>query len=191
MLSWWPWIQWCFYLFAFFFQSSLVKFNDQRPESQRNSELFFAVFEWRDPYIQEIKLVGPQKIYSSSLKTNKTLTTCLCDWSFHSQQLVTANTWSSIAILCGVFMALFKAANFAKLTIQWIIRMRKRYLRNKAKEMTPVTDNWAKVTVSQRNDKHFIKEFCFVILSQNYMYHHKDVVSLTFWVNISGKLFHF
>lgn len=60
---------------------------------------------------------------------------------FHSQQLVTANAWSSIAILCGVFMALFKAANFAKLTIQWIIRMRKRYLRNKAKEMTPVTDN--------------------------------------------------
>lgn len=92
-------------------ESSLVKFNDPRPESERSNQLFFAVFEWRDPYIQEIKL------------------------------LVTANAWSSIAILCGVFMALFKAANFAKLTIQWIIRMRKRYLRNKAKEMTPVTDN--------------------------------------------------
>lgn len=92
-------------------ESSMVKFNDPRPESERNNELFFAVFEWRDPYIQEIKL------------------------------LVTANAWSSIAILCGVFMALFKAANFAKLTIQWIIKMRKRYLRNKAKEMTPVTDN--------------------------------------------------
>lgn len=92
-------------------ESAVVKFNDKRPESEQTNQLFFAVFEWRDPYMQEIKLI------------------------------VTANPWSSVAILCGVFMALFKAANFAKLTIQWIIRMRKRHLRNKAREMNPITDN--------------------------------------------------
>ncbi|XP_034015295.1 proton-activated chloride channel [Thalassophryne amazonica] len=89
-------------------ESTVVKFNDKRPEAQKSNELFFAVFEWRDPFMQEIRLI------------------------------VTANAWNSIAILCGVFMALFKAANFAKLTIQWIIRMRKRHLRNKAKELNQI-----------------------------------------------------
>lgn len=89
-------------------ESSVVKFNDKRPPQERTNELFFAVFEWRDPFIQEIKLI------------------------------VTANPWSALAILCGVFMALFKAANFAKLSIQWIIRMRKRHLRNKARELNPI-----------------------------------------------------
>ncbi|XP_013873497.1 proton-activated chloride channel [Austrofundulus limnaeus] len=88
-------------------ESSVVKFNDKRAD--KTTELFFAVFEWRDPFIQEIRLI------------------------------VTANPWSSIAILCGVFMALFKAANFAKLTIKWIIKMRKRHLRNKARELNPVS----------------------------------------------------
>ncbi|XP_028293031.1 proton-activated chloride channel [Gouania willdenowi] len=64
-------------------ESAVVKFNDKRPDPEKFNELFFAVFEWRDPFIQEIRLI------------------------------VTANPWSSIAILCGVFMALFKAANFA------------------------------------------------------------------------------
>lgn len=90
-------------------ESAVVKFNDKRPESEQTNQLFFAVFEWRDPFMQEIKLI------------------------------VTANPWNSVAILCGVFMALFKAANFAKLTIQWIIRMRKRHLRNKARELNQVT----------------------------------------------------
>lgn len=92
-------------------ESTVVTFNDKRPVEERTNQLFFAVFEWRDPFIQEIRL------------------------------LVTANPWSSVAILCGVFMALFKAANFAKLTIQWIIRMRKRHLRNKQRELNPITDN--------------------------------------------------
>ncbi|KAM7376315.1 hypothetical protein PAMP_006057 [Pampus punctatissimus] len=89
-------------------ESAVVKFNDKRPESEKTNELFFAVFEWRDPYMQEIRLI------------------------------VTANPWSSVAILCGVFMALFKAANFAKLTVRWIIRMRKRLLRNKSRELNQV-----------------------------------------------------
>ncbi|XP_041668000.1 proton-activated chloride channel [Cheilinus undulatus] len=92
-------------------ESAVVKFNDKRPEPEQTNQLFFVVFEWRDPYMQEIKLI------------------------------ITANPWSSVAILCGVFMALFKAANFAKLTIQWIIKMRKRHLRNKARELNPITDS--------------------------------------------------
>ncbi|XP_057714589.1 proton-activated chloride channel isoform X6 [Corythoichthys intestinalis] len=89
-------------------ESTVVKFNDKRPEPERSNQLFFVVFEWRDPFIQEIQLI------------------------------VTANPWSSAAILCGVFMALFKAANFAKLTVQWIIRMRKRHLRNKARQLSTI-----------------------------------------------------
>lgn len=63
---------------AFFFQSSLVKFNDPRPESESNNQLFFAAFEWRDPYIQEIKLVGSlsqRRLYSFSFYV---LTRCPC-----------------------------------------------------------------------------------------------------------------
>ncbi|XP_040056001.2 proton-activated chloride channel isoform X1 [Gasterosteus aculeatus] len=89
-------------------ETAVVKFNDKRPESERTNQLFFAVFEWRDPYMQEIRLI------------------------------VTANPWNSVAILCGVFMALFKAANFAKLTIQWTIKMRKRHLRNKTRELNQI-----------------------------------------------------
>lgn len=155
-----PWQ--CVFL-HFLFQSSLVKFNDHRPEFERNNQLFFAAFEWRDPYIQEIKLVSPWKQPTLLLLLKKKIIIksyhVYVTAFFHSQQLVTANAWSSIAILCGVFMALFKAANFAKLTIQWIIRMRKRYLRNKAKEMTPVTDNWAKVTVKWMTGE----EFCYFV----------------------------
>ncbi|KAM9341585.1 proton-activated chloride channel [Symphorus nematophorus] len=93
-------------------ESSVVKFNDKRPEPEQSNQLFFAAFEWRDAFMQEIQLI------------------------------VTANPWSSVAILCGVFMALFKAANFAKLTVQWIIKMRKRHLRNKAaQELSPITDS--------------------------------------------------
>ncbi|KAM3594105.1 uncharacterized protein V6R79_002393 [Siganus canaliculatus] len=92
-------------------ESAVVKYNDRRPESEKKNELFFAVFEWRDPFMQEIRLI------------------------------VTANPWSSVAILCGVFMALFKAADFAKLTIKWIIRMRKRHLKNKARELNQMANN--------------------------------------------------
>lgn len=90
-------------------ETAVVKFNDKRPQGQRSTQLFFAVFQWRDPFIQDIRLI------------------------------VTANPWSSAAILCGVFMALFKAANFAKLTIQWIIRMRRRQRRNRRRELNQIT----------------------------------------------------
>ncbi|XP_073340218.1 proton-activated chloride channel [Pagrus major] len=92
-------------------ESTVVTFNDKRPVEEKTNQLFFAAFEWRDPFIQEIRLI------------------------------VTANPWSSVAILCGVVMALFKAANFAKLTIQWIIKMRKRHLRNKQRELNLITDS--------------------------------------------------
>ncbi|XP_023695131.1 proton-activated chloride channel [Paramormyrops kingsleyae] len=90
-------------------ESSVVRYNDKRPESQRTNQLFFVVFEWRDVFIQEVR------------------------------DIVTANAWNSVAILCGVFMALFKVANFAKLSVKWIMKIRKAHLRRRAKEMTQVT----------------------------------------------------
>ncbi|MCJ8736860.1 hypothetical protein PDJAM_G00017340 [Pangasius djambal] len=88
-------------------ESSVVKYNDRR--SSQDDELFFIVFQWRDPFIQQVK------------------------------DIVTANPWNSIAILCGVLMALFKVANFAKLSIKWIIKIRKRHLRAKIREMNQIS----------------------------------------------------
>ncbi|KAL2099308.1 hypothetical protein ACEWY4_005788 [Coilia grayii] len=82
-------------------ESNVVKYNDRRPAAERTNELFFVVFQWRDPFIQEVK------------------------------NIVTANPWNTFAILCGVFMALFKAANFAKLTVRWIVKIRKRHKKGK------------------------------------------------------------
>uniref|UniRef100_A0A671QYT9 Proton-activated chloride channel n=1 Tax=Sinocyclocheilus anshuiensis TaxID=1608454 RepID=A0A671QYT9_9TELE len=55
------------------------------------------------------------------------------------EQIVTANPWNTIAILCGVFMALFKAADFAKLSIKWTIKIRKRHLRAKMRELNQIS----------------------------------------------------
>lgn len=90
-------------------ESSVVKYNDRRPLHEQTSELFFVVFQWRDPFIQQVK------------------------------DIVTANPWNTIAILCGVLMALFKAANFAKLSIKWMIKIRKRHLRAKMREMSQIS----------------------------------------------------
>ncbi|XP_048047692.1 proton-activated chloride channel [Megalobrama amblycephala] len=86
-------------------ESSVVKYIDKRPPLEQANELFFVVFQWRDPFIQQVK------------------------------DIVTANPWNTIAILCGVFMALFKAADFAKLSIKWMIKIRKRHLRAKMREL--------------------------------------------------------
>ncbi|KAG2467007.1 TM206 protein, partial [Polypterus senegalus] len=54
------------------------------------------------------------------------------------QEIITANAWNTIAILCGVFLALFKAADFAKLSIKWMIKVRKRQLKRKTQEMNHI-----------------------------------------------------
>lgn len=90
-------------------ESSVVKYIDKRPPQEQANELFFVVFQWRDPFIQQVK------------------------------DIVTANPWNTIAILCGVFMALFKAADFAKLSIKWMIKIRKRHLRAKMREMNQIS----------------------------------------------------
>ncbi|KPP79374.1 transmembrane protein 206-like [Scleropages formosus] len=90
-------------------EASVVKYNDKRQEPEKTDELFFIVFQWRDPFFQEVR------------------------------DVITANPWNTIAILCGVFMALFKVANFAKLTIQWTRRIRRAHLKRKGKEMASVT----------------------------------------------------
>lgn len=46
-------------------------------------------------------------------------------------QIITANPWNTIALLCGAFLALFKAAEFAKLSVKWMIKIRKRYLKRR------------------------------------------------------------
>lgn len=90
-------------------ESSVVKYIDKRPPQEQANELFFVVFQWRDPFIQQVK------------------------------DIVTANPWNTIAILCGVFMALFKAADFAKLSIKWTIKIRKRHLRAKIRELNQIS----------------------------------------------------
>ncbi|TRY81345.1 hypothetical protein DNTS_009682 [Danionella cerebrum] len=82
--------------------------NESRPPQEQVDELFFIVFQWRDPFIQQVK------------------------------DIVTANPWNTIAILCGVFMALFKAADFAKLSIKWTIKIRKRHQRAKLRELNQI-----------------------------------------------------
>lgn len=39
-------------------QSGVVKYNDRRPPEQRTDELFFVVFQWRDPFFQVVKNVS-------------------------------------------------------------------------------------------------------------------------------------
>ncbi|XP_044278422.1 proton-activated chloride channel isoform X1 [Varanus komodoensis] len=72
-------------------------------------QLFFVVFEWKDPFIQEV------------------------------QDIVTANPWNMIALLCGIFLALFKAADFAKLSVKWVIKIRKRHLKRRAQVLNHIS----------------------------------------------------
>ncbi|KAM4695517.1 proton-activated chloride channel [Discoglossus pictus] len=90
-------------------ETSVVNYIDRRPKVDKGDQLFFVVFEWKDPYIQEI------------------------------QDIITANPWSMIAPLCGVFLVLFKAADFAKLSIKWMIKIRKRHLKKRARELNHIS----------------------------------------------------
>ncbi|XP_018409562.1 PREDICTED: transmembrane protein 206 [Nanorana parkeri] len=90
-------------------ETSVVNYIDQRPAADHGDQLFFVVFEWKDPYIQEI------------------------------QDIITANPWSMIALLCGVFLVLFKAADFAKLSVKWMIKIRKRHLKKRARELNHIS----------------------------------------------------
>ncbi|XP_048212708.1 proton-activated chloride channel isoform X4 [Perognathus longimembris pacificus] len=82
-------------------ETSVVNYHDQRPAAEKSVQLFFVVFEWKDPFIQKV------------------------------QDIITANPWNTIALLCGAFLALFKAAEFAKLSVKWMIKIRKRYLKRR------------------------------------------------------------
>uniref|UniRef100_A0A6I8P8I2 Proton-activated chloride channel n=1 Tax=Ornithorhynchus anatinus TaxID=9258 RepID=A0A6I8P8I2_ORNAN len=82
-------------------ETSVVNYIDQRPLAEKSTQLFFVVFEWKDPFIQTV------------------------------QDIITANPWNTIALLCGAFLALFKAAEFAKLSVKWMIKIRKRYLKRR------------------------------------------------------------
>ncbi|XP_027812106.1 proton-activated chloride channel isoform X1 [Ovis aries] len=82
-------------------ETSVVNYIDQRPVAEKSAQLFFVVFEWKDPFIQKV------------------------------QDIITANPWNTIALLCGAFLALFKAAEFAKLSVKWMIKIRRRYLKKR------------------------------------------------------------
>ncbi|XP_053314691.1 proton-activated chloride channel [Spea bombifrons] len=90
-------------------ETSVVNYIDRRPVAEKGDQLFFVVFEWKDPYIQEI------------------------------QDIITANPWSMIALLCGVFLVLFKAADFAKLSVKWMIKLRKRHLKKRVRELNHIS----------------------------------------------------
>ncbi|XP_019371976.1 PREDICTED: transmembrane protein 206 isoform X1 [Gavialis gangeticus] len=89
-------------------ETSVVNYIDQRPKPG-SDQLFFVVFEWKDPLIQTV------------------------------QDIVTANPWNMIALLCGIFLALFKAADFAKLSVKWMIKIRKRHLKRQSQAMNRIT----------------------------------------------------
>ncbi|CAN2387416.1 Transmembrane protein 206 [Pristimantis euphronides] len=90
-------------------ETSVVNYIDRRQTTAKGDQLFFVVFGWKDPYIQEI------------------------------QDIIAANPWSMIALLCGVFLVLFKAADFAKLSIKWMIKIRKRHLKKRARELNHIS----------------------------------------------------
>ncbi|XP_068089039.1 proton-activated chloride channel [Hyperolius riggenbachi] len=90
-------------------ETSVVNYIDRRGSTDKGDQLFFVVFEWKDPYIQEI------------------------------QDIITANPWSMIALLCSVFLVLFKAADFAKLSVKWMIKIRKRHLKKRARELNHIS----------------------------------------------------
>uniref|UniRef100_A0A2D4LEX6 Proton-activated chloride channel n=1 Tax=Micrurus spixii TaxID=129469 RepID=A0A2D4LEX6_9SAUR len=87
---------------------SVVNYIERRPKADID-QLFFVVFEWKDPFIQEV------------------------------QDIVTANPWNMIALLCGIFLALFKAADFAKLSVKWMIKIRKRHLKRKTQALNHIS----------------------------------------------------
>ncbi|NWI69394.1 TM206 protein, partial [Todus mexicanus] len=89
-------------------ETSVVNYIDQRTKP-RSDQLFFVVFEWKDPFIQTV------------------------------QDIITANPWNMIALLCGIFLALFKAADFAKLSVKWMIKIRKRHLKRRSQVMNHIS----------------------------------------------------
>ncbi|KAG8504437.1 Proton-activated chloride channel [Galemys pyrenaicus] len=176
-------------------ETSVVNYNDQRPDAERSAQLFFVVFEWKDPFIQEVQDVSVAK--GRAGRRGLSGRHCCGDVGLRSDcvvpaarlprsrpvsgpaeasgqqracplgslraaaagkvlerpetqvsmrmaagaarqakqapprvfQIITANPWNTIALLCGAFLALFKAAEFAKLSVKWMMKIRKRYLR--------------------------------------------------------------
>lgn len=74
-----------------------------------------------------VVLVAPVTLVGPSYQNRSTLTPA----SAPVLQIITANPWNTIALLCGAFLALFKAAEFAKLSVKWMIKIRKRYLKKR------------------------------------------------------------
>ncbi|XP_070558144.1 proton-activated chloride channel-like isoform X2 [Ptychodera flava] len=78
-------------------EASMVKYNDPRPPSEKMNELFFVMFQWRDKFITEAHLV------------------------------TTVSPWNTIGVLCGVFLTLIKAGEFATKSIKWLVKARRSF----------------------------------------------------------------
>lgn len=39
-------------------ETSVVNYIDQRPATEKSAQLFFVVFEWKDPFIQKVQDVS-------------------------------------------------------------------------------------------------------------------------------------
>ncbi|XP_036199087.1 proton-activated chloride channel isoform X4 [Myotis myotis] len=122
--------------------TSVVNYIDQRPAAEKSAQLFFVVFEWKDPFIQKVQDDGdlrkPNRMSAVESPAFRRAPPVAVKGPIPDSQclsketgIITANPWNTIALLCGAFLALFKAAEFAKLSVKWMIKIRKRYLKKR------------------------------------------------------------
>ncbi|XP_036199083.1 proton-activated chloride channel isoform X1 [Myotis myotis] len=123
-------------------ETSVVNYIDQRPAAEKSAQLFFVVFEWKDPFIQKVQDDGdlrkPNRMSAVESPAFRRAPPVAVKGPIPDSQclsketgIITANPWNTIALLCGAFLALFKAAEFAKLSVKWMIKIRKRYLKKR------------------------------------------------------------
>ncbi|OXB58754.1 hypothetical protein ASZ78_000095 [Callipepla squamata] len=124
-------------------ETSVVNYIDRRTKL-RSDQLFFVVFEWKDPFIQTVQDVSAQQ--STLLSCHSAHGVCAIYTKSDGKnnisnlfQIITANPWNTIALLCGIFLALFKAADFAKLSVKWMIKIRKRHLKRRSQVMNHIS----------------------------------------------------
>lgn len=90
------------------------------------------------PAVASAQSIYTRPCISASCAIYLSLVILLLSFTF-GLQIITANPWSMIALLCGVFLVLFKAADFAKLSIKWMIKIRKRHLKKRARELNHIS----------------------------------------------------
>ncbi len=104
-------------IFVCYFQYSVVRFVDRRPENETKNHLFFIFFEWKNDIIEE------------------------------SHLLYTTTAWSIGAGLCGVFLTLHRVYQLAQTSYKRVQKdkmrrsMRKRTLRELQRQRSQITED--------------------------------------------------